>query len=224
MTKDDVESVCIPQGGNVINTAWLLAMKQLGSSVFMCVGNDLSFPYDPDYDKRRVGFYADREYQINIDNDRDEAKDKFAWMGFEFVDSPIYLARPNLLMKPMGTSRLLWTYKHWVEMHAAVWAKNNVFHYYNCSEAGILGMMAYDHSDEAMMEPSNWFLLDNVIPHRWHTRKLKDAVIQFLEARVLWQERDEAILTGVKTAERWPAGMVGARFTGRPSLITPSTF
>lgn len=215
----DVEEICIPQGGNVMNTAWLLSMKHLGSRVFMCVGNDLSFPYNPDYGVRRDGFYADREYQINIDNDRDEAKDRFAWMGFEFIDSILASRRSVINMKPVGTSRLLWIYKHWVEMHAAVWSKTNEFHYYNCSESGILGMLARDTRDEVMMEASNWFLLDEVIPKRWHTRRLKDAVVQFIEARAICQSRSEGILTGAKTAGVWHPGMVGARNTG---LILPS--
>ena len=54
--KKDPDKIAFPQGGNVLITAWLLGMKLFGSSVFMCVGNDLSFKYDPSYDIRKNFF------------------------------------------------------------------------------------------------------------------------------------------------------------------------
>ncbi|NIV11089.1 MAG: hypothetical protein GWN62_07280 [Aliifodinibius sp.] len=39
-----------------------------------------------------------------------------------------------------------------------------------------------------MFDKNNWFMLDEILPKRWCTRKLKDAVIEFLAAKTLMRQ------------------------------------
>jgi len=182
-TGDDAERIHISQGGNVLNTLWILSQNVLGSAVYITVGNDLAFKYSKNKEERANSFYADGDYRLNILNKRDEAKDQLAWMGFELNESIILPERVLCDFKLMGTSRQLWIYKTWLEVQAGVFADQHSFHIYNCSESGILGVLARENSPKAMMEKENWYLIDEVFPNRWHTRTLKQARNHFLEAR-----------------------------------------
>lgn len=52
-TGKDVERYYTSQGGNVLNTLWIIASRYFGSQVFITVGNDLSFTYSKDKAERR---------------------------------------------------------------------------------------------------------------------------------------------------------------------------
>ena len=64
------------------------------------------------------------------------------------------------------------------------------FHYYNCTEGGILGVMSKSFEQEEMKKNENWYMLDEVCP-RWHTTTLEHAASQYLQAkeRIRWQEQ-----------------------------------
>jgi hypothetical protein len=97
----------------------------------------------------------------------------------------------NIELEPMGTAYTLWVYKSWMEAEVV---KNMGFvksyHYFNCSEGGILGVCNKDenYSDEGLKDFDNWFMLDEVCP-RYHTTLFKDAIDQFKRAKeLLWQK------------------------------------
>jgi hypothetical protein len=175
------------QGGNVINSAWSMGMMVLRSTVFMALGNDLSFPSVPDMEKRREGYYADGDYSANIANQRDEAKSTKQWMGFTLERSRIITNDVNkkyhIKLDVVGTTSSLWVYKTWLEANAIGSAFKNIpYHYYNCTEGGIAGVMCKDDSDEGLPNQENWFMLDDVCP-RYHTRMFEDAIDEFKRAK-----------------------------------------
>jgi len=206
-TGQDAELVRIQQGGNVLNTLWILAYRYLHSTVFIAVGNDMAFSYSKNKAQRRKSFYADGDYILNIKNLRDEAKEELGWPGFHNLQQSDIA--PNTILydlEPMGTSKLLWIYKLWMETQIVVWSDQKPFHYYNCSESGILGVLAREYkAGKYMGDKDNWYLMDEVIPKRWHTRTLKQAFQEFVEAK-LWlkQNQNEGILTGVGSAVGLP--------------------
>jgi hypothetical protein len=198
-TGRSAEELHIHQGGNVVNTLWILCKRFLGSSVYMTVGNDLAFPYSKDKAERRKGFYADGDYKLNIANLRDEAKDELGWMGFTNLHASEIM--PGTLLydiEPMGTSKQLWLYKLWIETQVAVWAEQAAFQYYNCSESGILGLLVREYkAGDLMWDKDNWYLIDEILPERWRTRTLEQAFNEFIEVK-LWQKQNQGILTGVR--------------------------
>lgn len=141
-TGENAERLLIQQGGNVLNTLWILNQRVLGSTVYMMVGNDLSFPYKQDIEERRKSFYADGDYRLNILNKRDEAKHQLGWMGFDLHESAFEPGKYRYNLDIVGISRQLWVYKVWLEVQAAVWAEKTQFFIYNCSEAGVSGVLA----------------------------------------------------------------------------------
>ena len=186
-TGENGEIHSVGQGGNVGNACFILALKILHSRVFFALGNDLSFPHNPDVDERRNFFYADKDYSTNVSR-VDEAKDKFAWMGYEMHESPLLAGRHVINFKVAGTSRQLFIYKTWIETHAIAWSVSETpFFYYNCTEGGICGVMARSHNLMEMPKSENWYLLDEVIPSHWRTRTLMQASNEFLEANLLCQ-------------------------------------
>ena len=196
-TGDDPTNHMIGQGGNVVNAAFMLSLKMLRSRVFMVVGNDLSFPHNPNANKRREFFYADGDYTSNISRGVDEAKDKFMWLGIKMRDNPFEPGKKIVELEPVGVSRQLFIYKTWAETHAISWADSDVaFHYYNCSEGGISGVMAHSYNSLEMHKRENWYLLDDIIPKRWRTRSLLQAVSEFLEARILCQTNQSGLISG----------------------------
>lgn len=214
ITGNDANSLSIPSGGNVMNGAWLLSMRVMHSTVFMALGNDLSYPYSRDYDSRKNAFYADGDYSVNIANKRDEARERFAWQGFSFVDGIIKTQRPYINLQTVCTSRQLFIYKLWAEMHAVAWSDNEQpFQYYNCSEAGVLGVVPKSYEPQAMKDKKNWQLLDHIIPKRWRTRRLSDAVSEYLQARQLCNTTNPATLIDAGSATVLAARTAIARST-----------
>jgi len=215
--KKDFDKILLFTGGNVMNSIWTFSARILSSKIFMCVGNDLSFPYSNDLAIRRNGYYADGDYEVNIKNDRDEARDNFAWMGFEFPKTNIIQLDSRTKyanLKLFGTSRTLFTYKLWPELHLTRWSDEYGFHYYNCSEAGILGVIPKSYEKDRLVDKDNWELLDTLNP-RWHTRTLRDAVAEYLKARQLCHQEDRAVISaGVRNAERLPGRITTANGIG----------
>ena len=95
VSKENPKFYLAMQGGNVLNSAWSMGMMVFRSTVFMALGNDLSFPVDQDVDKRRDGYYFDRDYSANIANKRDEAKSEKMWMAFELERTRIITGDAN---------------------------------------------------------------------------------------------------------------------------------
>jgi hypothetical protein len=183
-TGKDPENVCTFSGGNVMNTAFMISMRFLHSRVIMTLGNDLSFPLLEDADKRRDAFYADGDYSTQ--DNKDEAKNKIAWMAYEHAGESAFDAKAHLVnYTKVLTSHQLLIYKAWVEMHIAKWAESEdfAFRYYNCSEGGILGVLAKHSAVEDLENEKNWMLMDDIAPNRWFTKPLEEAVKDFLEIR-----------------------------------------
>ncbi len=197
ITKEDPESLTVGSGGNVLNNIFCTGLKILHARYFMALGNDLSYPYDANLDKRRQMFYADGDYSVNLKKGVDEAKDRYIWLGFKMRDNPFEAGQKIIDFKPVSTSRQLFVYKMWIELHVTTWGITypDPFIYYNCSENGIAGVLAHKYDDrELMNDPHNWFMMDEIIPKRWRTRSFLQAVNQFLEVNLICQK---AIRTGV---------------------------
>ena len=202
-TKKDPEQHVIQQGGNVLNTMWILSHRVLGASTFIMVGNDLGYPYTKDEEKRKAAFYADGDYRLNILNRRDEAKTQLAWMGMDLYESSLVQDQLMFDLNLYGTSKQLWVYKVWLEVQAAIWAEQKSFFIFNASEAGISGVLARSYEPEALTKRENWFLIDHLLPKRWLTTTLDKAARQVLEAKK-WLGRTET-QTGAAGAEVLPA-------------------
>lgn len=191
----------IEMGGNVLNGAFMIGIAALQSTIFMGVGNDLSFPESDDIEKQRKGYYADGDYSTNAEvtgTGRDEGKSPKRWAGYRMekrkvisLTDPIGChARYNFELDVVGTSHTLWVYKIWLETTMMGQASLPVlFHYFNCTEGGILGVMARDSNDEALRDPKNWFFLDEACINK-HTGKqmymtamLEDAIEIYLRSR-----------------------------------------
>ena len=181
----------ILQGGNVLNTLFSIGLKFLHSTTFMALGNDLSYPIKDKLDDQRESYYSDGDYSSNAKKTgtgRDEASAGKRWLGFTLTPSRIYtgdLDRYNVSLDIVGTSPTLWVYKTWIESNVLLNATSEVaYHYYNCSEAGIAGVMNKDMElkDESLRDDKSWYLLDEVCP-RWKTRMFKDAINEFVAAK-----------------------------------------
>jgi hypothetical protein len=198
----------IDLGGNVLNGAWMIALTHLQSYVYMAVGNDLSFPIKKSVEDQRKAYYADGDYSSNAKGTgtgRDEAATWKKWAGFKLSKKQIWtpnsencgVDKYNVKLDLVGTSGTLWVYKNWLE--TAILSqldKKTSFHYYNCSEGGILGVMCKDRNPEAMKKPENWYMFDKVAVNKhskakmYHTAMLEDALNDFIKARrqFLWQK------------------------------------
>jgi len=193
-------------GGNVLNCMFTIGIAGLGSTNFMALGNDLSYEIEPDLEKRRTDYYADGDYKTTqMQDGRDEAKKIFKWMGFELEKPKVYTGTNSygINLHPVGTSHSLWVYKTWMES----WVLGNMnrpdklrFHYYNCSEGGIAGVMSKSGGEQKDGERDDWFMLDEVCP-RWHTMMLEHAAAQFMLG---------------KEAMKWANGEIGL---GVPNVI-----
>jgi len=195
-------------GGNIMNCAYMSTLHCLSGRVFMATGNDLSFDIQDNIDIRRSNYYEDGDYTTNMASTRDEAAGQFKWMGFEFIGTEFHNVKPQINLKPKATVQSLYTYKTWIESQVvtqdALAKNNNVsFHYYNCSEASIVGVLCRGDDPTDLNNMDNWFLLDEVLPNRWHTRTLKDATTQFLAVREqIWQNENKArgLVEGVRVS------------------------
>jgi len=186
-TGRDPEPVYVEQGGNVLNTLWLLALQVFGSTVYMTVGNDLSYKPSKDKKDRELNFYADGDYKVNIANKRDEAKEALNWMGFKLSESALIPGKLLYDLDIVALSRQLWIYKTWMEVQAAIWSEHISYTFYNASESGCLGVLARNLDQKSLYERDNWYLIDELLPTHWHTTTLQKAAAQFLEA--LWELR-----------------------------------
>jgi len=193
-------------GGNVLNTLWSIGLRFLHARAFMALGNDLSYPLQDTIDKQRDTYYADGDYSSNLANKKDEAKKSKEWMGFTLTPSLIYtgaLKDYNVQLDLVGTSPNLWVYKTWIESTVLINVrKEEPYHYFNCSEGGILGVMnkSMDFDLDELRQTSNWFLLDKKCP-RWHTYLFKDAIEHFMKAKeALRCQHPGAILTSARNA------------------------
>jgi len=186
-TKEPIDDLKIVQGGNVLNNIWTFAGAHLRSTVYMGVGNDMSFPKANTRKEQRENFYEDGDYSTNLASKRDEAKSQFDWMGFDFYENVISTnGAPLIRLNPVRTTGQFLVYKTWIESMVSLNVINKqVFRYYNCSEAGILGVKCKDESVKGLENKDNWFLLDELFPKRWCTRRLKDAVTEFMAAKTL---------------------------------------
>jgi len=206
----------IELGGNCLNGAWMIGLAIMHSTVFIGVGNDLSYPIKRSLEDQRESYYSDGDYSSNSKDKgsgRDEAAAGKKWAGFTLKDNPIYKAtgekadRYHVDLDLVGTSHTLWIYKNWLETSLLNQIQNNLsFHYFNCTEGGILGVMSKTHgnfgdvlaSDVSMKDPNNWYMFDEVCKH-YHTAKLKDAVYSFLQAKEN-MECHNHIVTDVQSA------------------------
>lgn len=183
-TGKDPENHSIQQGGNVMNTMWILSHRVFGASTFIMIGNDLSYKYSSDKKERENSFYADGDYRLNILNKRDEAKDNLGWMGIESIYSSSICENQILYdLSLVATSRQLWVYKVWLEVQAAIWADQKSFFIFNASESGISGVLARSYKSKDLKEKENWFLIDELLPKRWSTTTLEKACEKVLEAK-----------------------------------------
>jgi len=192
----------LEMGGNVLNASFMVGCAVLQSTVFMGVGNDLSFEVKDNLDEQRASYYADGDYSSNAaetGSGRDEGKSPKRWAGYRMekrkiirLDEPIGCkARYNFELDVVGTSHTLWVYKTWLETIMLGQLDLPVhLHYFNCTEGGILGVLAKNDEDkEEMRKADNWYFLDEVAINR-HTGKqmymtamLEDAIEIYLRAR-----------------------------------------
>jgi hypothetical protein len=196
----------IGHGGNVMNQILQLGMHHFRSTVHMCVGNDLSYEYNSDLGSRRDGYYADGNYSTNIATGRDEAKRVLPWMGYELTESILVPGKIMVKFVPRATTYQLMIYKNWVEDQLTVQSKfaTAKFHYYNCSEQGILGVMSRKKITEieqetmvsVIQDKNNWYMLDEELPKRYHTRTLAHAANEFITAREQVQKRKDMLCHG----------------------------
>jgi len=185
----NIEDKQILQGGNVMNVLWVLSYGVLGSRIFMAVGNDLSYPMADDIEERRKGYYADGDYSTNLQSKRDEAAKQFKWMGFTMRNDP-FTGKPRIDLKPRSTVQSLYGYKNWLEINIGIQeVHEKSFHYYNCSEEGILGVVAKDKSRAELENKDNWILLDEIYPKHYHTTTFEDATSQFITMREIWRQK-----------------------------------
>uniref|UniRef100_A0A6H1ZFK0 6-hydroxymethylpterin diphosphokinase MptE-like domain-containing protein n=1 Tax=viral metagenome TaxID=1070528 RepID=A0A6H1ZFK0_9ZZZZ len=199
----------IVAGGNVLNTMWMFGAKIFQSKVFMCIGNDLSFPIKKVKKDQERGYYADGDYSTNAPGTgtgRDEAACEKKWLSFKIQNRNIYIPGQNELevvgADVVGTSHTLWVYKTWMEesMLLITHAKKDLgLHYYNCTEGGILGVMAKSLDEPEMKKDSNWYMMDEVCK-RWHTTTLEHAATQFLQAKEKIRWEKVGTLIGVQDA------------------------
>lgn len=188
-------------GGNVLNGAWMVGITRFRSNVFFGVGNDLSFELKDTLEEQREGYYADGDYSTNAPGTgtgRDEANSPRKWGGFNLSRRTVWLPgeshkglnRYNIQLDIVGTTHTLWVYKTWLECTILGQIKSpGHFHYFNCSEGGILGVMAKKDDDESLKKDDNWYMLDEVAVNEhskatmYHTAMLEDAFELFIKAK-----------------------------------------
>jgi hypothetical protein len=180
----------IELGGNCLNGMWMISLSVLASGIFIGLGNDLSYPLLKTVEERREKYYADGDYTTNAHktgSGRDEASVHKKWGGFSLERKPIITGREryNIRLDPVGTSYTLWVYKAWLETVMMLPKKEpekHTWHYFNCSEGGILGVMARKLDSESMEKQENWYMLDEVT--KWyHTAMFEDAAKTVIQSR-----------------------------------------
>jgi len=196
-------------GGNCLNGAWMIGTAVLQSTVFMGVANDLSFELKDDIEEQRKAYYADGDYSSNAEvtgSGRDEGKSEKRWAGYRMerkkIITPDMKTRYNFELDVVGTSYTLWVYKTWLETMLMTQTQHPVYlHYFNCTEGGILGVMARSEDEDEMKKPENWYFFDEVcINHHtgrqvYMTAMLEDAINMFIKVRrsYRWQDCKDAM-------------------------------
>lgn len=179
-------------GGNILNLSFMIGFGLFRASVWMCVGNDLSFPVKDNIEDSRDSYYADKDYFTNIISKRDEARHKLSWGGFEFPENKLE-GMNYINLNLVHTSPQMFHYKTWLEMNSIMlWDKGAKFKIYNCSESGILGVLLKEDARDAenydkKFDLSNWALMDDLIKGRWRTRTLQQATEEFHKAKEILQ-------------------------------------
>jgi hypothetical protein len=177
VTGKKLKSLAIVQGGNVSNVAFVASLVAFDSRVFISLGNDLSYDLADDIKERRAGYYADGDYSTNLASGRDEAKGVKLWCGFSMRENPFQKGKSIIDFSLKSTTDSLFTYKQWLETHLAIQDVTPYpFHYYNCSEGGILGVIPKSYKKVDLDNVKNWVLLDDVLPRRYHTRMFSDVI------------------------------------------------
>jgi hypothetical protein len=182
---------CVTEGGNILNFSFVVGIGLFNASVWMCVGNDLSYPMHDDDEKRREDYYADGDYTTNIRSKRDEASNKFMWAGFTLPESNIWTPKHyvNVQWTRLFTAPQLFVYKVWLEANSiTLWEQGAQFHIYNCTEGGILGVLLKEDVNvpekyDEKFDAENWFLMDEISKGRWRTRTLYHACEEFHDAK-----------------------------------------
>ena len=172
----------IVQGGCVSNVAFVASLVAFDSTIFIALGNDFSYELEEDLEKRRANYYMDGDYSTNLASGRDEAKGNKLWCGFNVRQNPFQEGK-YIIDFPIkrGTTDSLFSYKQWLETFIAIQDTSpNSFHYYNCSEGGILGVSPKSYKKVDLDDPDTWMLLDEVMPNRYHTRAFADVVSDIL--------------------------------------------
>ncbi len=187
ITHKNPDNYIILQGGNVLNSAWSISLKFMHADTFIALGNDLSFPLQKTIEEQRTTYYADGDYSSNAPGTgtgRDEANAELSWGGFSLTRK-----RPmqyDVELDQVGTTHTLWVYKTWIETNVYANDKTALnYHYYNCSEGGILGVMTTEMRPESYNDKNNWFLLDKKCT-KWHTAMLEDAAEKYIQGRNLY--------------------------------------
>lgn len=216
----DANRATIIFGGNVMNLAMIALLSYSGCTSFIAVGNDLSYDPQPTPEEREKAYYGDGDYSTNKATGRDEAnKNVVAWMGYELDESIIAPGHFILRYKPKCTANTLLSYKMWLEVRVGVQEKlKHSFHYFNCSETGILGVLSrkprikLGSVKEAMEDQDNWFMIDELFPKRYHTWTLNAAVNMFIKA---WEKAkcqkntNVLVVPGAGTSEQRQSDSVG---------------
>ena len=186
----------VTEGGNILNLSFVLGVGLFRASIWMCTGNDLSYPIQKTVEDRRQSYYADGDYTTNIRSRRDEAAHQLSWAGFSFPQSNIFSPRNYVDLSLVYTSPQLFLYKVWLESNAMLlWNRGERFKIYNCSEGGILGVNPREGAQDMRQykekfKAENWCLMDETTGHRWRTRRLEQAAEEFHDAKerlLQWQ-------------------------------------
>lgn len=219
-TGEDFKDKALLQGGNVSNVAWMASLTAFDSRIFMSLGNDLSYDTDRDVKSRRKNYYHDGDYTSNMASGRDEAHGMKNWVGFKMRQSALEPEKAIIDWKMKGTTHSLFTYKTWLETNVAIQDVSPAsFHYYNCSEEGILGVVPKSYNVVDLEDPKRWMILDEVLPRRWKTRTFKDAVSEYLATRELCLIQ-AGIQTGVGAAGNLLDRTGGARIIAPGQMLT----
>ena len=195
------KEVSIHSGGNIMNAMWLMSLQVFGSRVFMALGCDYS--YDFSYGDGG-NFYSDNDLKVDSRNQLDT---KLAWQGFYFDKCVSSIGKPVISLKTMNTSKQMWMYKQWIELHVMLHQNQN-FKFINCSEKGILGVLTKSWKLEDFYKKDNWYLMDEVCKN-WMTMKFENAVEMYLEALSWLEETQTGILTGAGNVVHLPGKING---------------
>ena len=217
---EDLDKKQMLQGGNVMNVAWMSSLTALWSKIFIATGYDISYEIVDSVEERRKSYYEDGDYSTNTASKRDEASGIKKWVGFEMYRCP-FTGKASVRFKPMGTVGTLFNYKTWIEVNVAIQdVEGTSFHYYNCTEGGILGVVPKSYDSIDLENHNNWQLMDEVLPNKWHTRLLEDAAMDVLAARDLWLRSKGAIKTDVDAKIWLPKTGIVQDADLRPGCLT----